>query len=123
MPLGSRKIAAEWAHHFPSTLSTCGRRRQRQREQGVAIEDNERRPRFYLSIEAPPSVLLLRREEWGRTSSPSTLLALATRPERIYAHRWRAGDLLVWDNASMMHKALPPADGATKKTYRITIKA
>jgi taurine dioxygenase len=52
----------------------------------------------------------------------ASLLALATRPERIYAHRWQVGDLLVWDNASMMHKALPPAEGATKKTYRITIK-
>jgi taurine dioxygenase len=50
-----------------------------------------------------------------------SLLALATASERIYAHRWSAGDLLVWDNASMMHKALPPAERATKTTYRITI--
>jgi taurine dioxygenase len=52
----------------------------------------------------------------------ASLLAFATRPERIYAHRWQVGDLLVWDNALMMHKALPLAEGATKTTYRITIK-
>ena len=51
----------------------------------------------------------------------ASLLALATRPEHIYTHRWQAGDLLVWGNASMMDKPLPPAEGAAKTTYRITI--
>ena len=27
------------------------------------------------------------------------------RPEFIYTHSWRAGDLLMWDNASVQHKA------------------
>ena len=30
----------------------------------------------------------------------------ATRPEFIYRHRWRAGDLLMWDNCSTQHKAV-----------------
>lgn len=29
----------------------------------------------------------------------------ATRPERVYTHRWRPGDLLVWDNRATMHTA------------------
>ena len=28
-----------------------------------------------------------------------------TQPEFVYTHHWRAGDLLMWDNASVQHKA------------------
>ena len=28
-------------------------------------------------------------------------------PERVYTHRWRPGDLVVWDNRCMLHKAEP----------------
>jgi alpha-ketoglutarate-dependent taurine dioxygenase len=31
----------------------------------------------------------------------------ATRPDFVYEHRWRVGDLIVWDNRSAMHCALP----------------
>jgi taurine dioxygenase len=34
-----------------------------------------------------------------------TLVAHATQKERIYRHRWRAGDLMIWDNRAMMHSA------------------
>lgn len=33
------------------------------------------------------------------------LTALAAAPQRVYRHRWRAGDLLVWDNRCMLHRA------------------
>ena len=32
------------------------------------------------------------------------LLARATRPEDVYAHRWRAGDTIIWDNRCMLHR-------------------
>jgi alpha-ketoglutarate-dependent 2,4-dichlorophenoxyacetate dioxygenase len=35
------------------------------------------------------------------------LTAIASTPERIYRHRWRAGDLLVWDNRCVLHRATP----------------
>jgi alpha-ketoglutarate-dependent 2,4-dichlorophenoxyacetate dioxygenase len=31
----------------------------------------------------------------------------ATSPERCYSHRWRAGDMLLWDNRCVMHRARP----------------
>lgn len=31
----------------------------------------------------------------------------ATRPEFVYRHRWRVGDLVMWDNRRTMHKAAP----------------
>jgi taurine dioxygenase len=33
------------------------------------------------------------------------LNAHATWPEFVYAHKWRAGDLVIWDNRSTMHRA------------------
>ncbi len=35
------------------------------------------------------------------------LEAFATKPERIYAHKWRQGDTVFWDNRSTMHCATP----------------
>src|SRR5262249_14599257 len=35
------------------------------------------------------------------------LTARATVPENIYSHKWRAGDLLIWDNRCVMHRAGP----------------
>ena len=34
----------------------------------------------------------------------------ATRPENVYRHRWRVGDLLCWDNRTTMHRALGDFD-------------
>ncbi len=34
-----------------------------------------------------------------------TLLAHATQPAFEYRHRWRAGDLVLWDNRCLLHKA------------------
>jgi taurine dioxygenase len=34
------------------------------------------------------------------------LLAHATRPEFIYTHHWRPGDLVIWDNRVLLHRAL-----------------
>ena len=35
------------------------------------------------------------------------LVAAATRPELVYTHRWRAGDLVMWDNRCMLHRGRP----------------
>jgi taurine dioxygenase len=34
------------------------------------------------------------------------LLEHATQPHFTYAHRWRAGDFVAWDNASLLHRAV-----------------
>ena len=31
----------------------------------------------------------------------------ATVPANVYSHRWTAGDFLLWDNRSVMHRATP----------------
>ncbi len=35
------------------------------------------------------------------------LNASIVKPELVYTHRWRPGDLVVWDNRCMLHKAEP----------------
>ena len=35
-----------------------------------------------------------------------TLHAVAVRPENVYRHRWRAGDVVMWDNRCTMHYAI-----------------
>jgi alpha-ketoglutarate-dependent 2,4-dichlorophenoxyacetate dioxygenase len=35
------------------------------------------------------------------------LLAHATQPRFVYAHKWRLGDLVIWDNRCTLHRATP----------------
>ena len=34
------------------------------------------------------------------------LLAHATQPRFVYTHRWRLGDLVMWDNRCLLHRAV-----------------
>lgn len=38
------------------------------------------------------------------------LLAHATQAQFLYRHRWRAGDIVIWDNRSLLHKATDDFD-------------
>jgi alpha-ketoglutarate-dependent 2,4-dichlorophenoxyacetate dioxygenase len=35
------------------------------------------------------------------------LIEFCTRPQRVYTHRWRSGDVLVWDERAMLHRGRP----------------
>ena len=35
------------------------------------------------------------------------LVDFACRPPRVYTHRWRPGDLVIWDNRCVLHRARP----------------
>ena len=35
------------------------------------------------------------------------LVALATRPEYTYRHKWSTGDIIIWDNRAALHRGLP----------------
>jgi alpha-ketoglutarate-dependent 2,4-dichlorophenoxyacetate dioxygenase len=35
------------------------------------------------------------------------LMGFATRPQFVYRHKWRVGDLVIWDNRCTMHRATP----------------
>jgi taurine dioxygenase len=46
----------------------------------------------------------------------------AARPEHTYEHRWRVGDLLLWDNRSTMHRRDPFDANARRVMHRTQIK-
>jgi alpha-ketoglutarate-dependent 2,4-dichlorophenoxyacetate dioxygenase len=50
------------------------------------------------------------------------LVAAATRPELVYTHRWRVGDLVMWDNRCMLHRGRPWDEGRHRRVmHRTTV--
>ncbi len=50
------------------------------------------------------------------------LYAHITQPEFVYAHHWRVGDLLMWDNIAVQHKATFDYDPLPRLMYRTTVR-
>ena len=46
------------------------------------------------------------------------LIEHATRPEFVYRHQWRVGDLVIWDNRATMHRARPFDDARYRRELR-----
>ena len=49
------------------------------------------------------------------------LLARATAPERVYRHEWTLGDLVIWDNTGVMHRATPYDPSSAREMHRTTM--
>lgn len=52
------------------------------------------------------------------------LLAHATEPRFVYRHRWRLGDLVIWDNRCLLHRAVDDFDSSRYRRilYRSVVK-
>ncbi|MBX3664895.1 MAG: TauD/TfdA family dioxygenase [Burkholderiales bacterium] len=50
------------------------------------------------------------------------LEAFATRPDRVYSHQWRPGDLVVWDNRCTLHRATPYDPQYRRTLYRTQVR-
>jgi len=50
------------------------------------------------------------------------LLDHATAPGRVYRHEWVVGDLVIWDNRGVLHRALPYARDSARDMHRTTIR-
>jgi alpha-ketoglutarate-dependent 2,4-dichlorophenoxyacetate dioxygenase len=48
------------------------------------------------------------------------LMAFATEQRFVYAHRWRVGDLVIWDNRCTLHRATPFASNDHRREMRRT---
>jgi alpha-ketoglutarate-dependent 2,4-dichlorophenoxyacetate dioxygenase len=46
------------------------------------------------------------------------LIEHATRPELVYRHVWRVGDLVIWDNRATMHRGRPYDDARYRRELR-----
>jgi alpha-ketoglutarate-dependent taurine dioxygenase len=49
------------------------------------------------------------------------LTAHATRPEIVYRHEWQLGDVLIWDNCGVMHRAIPYAADSGRLMHRTVL--
>ncbi len=50
------------------------------------------------------------------------LYAHITQPAFVYCHSWRVGDLLMWDNIALQHKATFDYDPLPRLMYRTTVR-
>ena len=49
------------------------------------------------------------------------LLARATRPQRVYRHKWEVGDTVIWDNRGVLHRAVPYDPDSPREMLRTTV--
>ncbi len=45
----------------------------------------------------------------------------STQPERVYRHEWSVGDLVIWDNTGVMHRACPYDPASERDLHRTTM--
>jgi alpha-ketoglutarate-dependent taurine dioxygenase len=62
----------------------------------------------------------------GMTEAESCALierlgAHTTRPENVYRHEWRVGDLVMWNNCGVMHRVIPYDPGSGRMLHRTTL--
>ncbi len=46
------------------------------------------------------------------------LIVLATLPQFVYRHQWRANDFVIWDNRCTMHRGVPFDDASQRRDLR-----
>ncbi|MBS1696356.1 MAG: TauD/TfdA family dioxygenase [Actinobacteria bacterium] len=49
------------------------------------------------------------------------ILDWATQPQFVLRHHWRVGDLVVWDNTGMLHRAIPYEPTSRRLMHRTTL--
>ena len=49
------------------------------------------------------------------------LLEWSTRSQYVVRHTWQVGDLVVWDNTGMLHRALPYGPESTRLMHRASL--
>jgi alpha-ketoglutarate-dependent 2,4-dichlorophenoxyacetate dioxygenase len=87
------------------------------RQRLVRRHPGSKRKTLYLSAHASHVV------GWPKPEGRILLYDLnlhATRPEFVYSHKWRVGDLVIWDNRCTMHRGRPHDDTQPRDLRRAT---
>ena len=82
---------------------------------GMTESDAPLRPLVKVHPETGRRTLAIGRHAFGIPGLPeaaseallSELVDFACRPPRVVTHRWQAGDLVIWDNRCLLHRARP----------------
>lgn len=96
----------------PTLVTDAERTQHPAVRQAVVLEENPYGPALYLGAHA--------RSIDGMTEAESRalidrLMAHATEDRFIYSHRWSPGDLLIWDNRAVLHRATPFASTTERR--------
>jgi alpha-ketoglutarate-dependent 2,4-dichlorophenoxyacetate dioxygenase len=96
----------------PTLVTDAERTQHPAVRQAVVLEENPYGPALYLGAHA--------RSIDGMTEAESRalidrLMAHATEDRFIYSHRWSSGDLLIWDNRAVLHRATPFASTTERR--------
>jgi alpha-ketoglutarate-dependent 2,4-dichlorophenoxyacetate dioxygenase len=84
----------------------------------VRVHPSTGRKSLYLSSHAGKIV------GWPEPEAKAFLMDLtemATQREFVYAHKWRVGDLVIWDNQRTMHRARPFPHNEPRDVRRTTL--
>ncbi len=68
----------------------------------------------------------MRSKAWSATAGEKLieeLTACATAPGTTYEHKWRNGDVVMWDNRATMHRGRPWPGSEPRYMVRTTISA
>jgi taurine dioxygenase len=86
----------------------------------ICIHPPSRRETLYLGRRRNAYVMGLPLDE--SEALLDELWAHASRPEFAYAHQWRVGDVLMWDNRTTLHRRDPFDAHSRRLMYRTQIK-
>jgi taurine dioxygenase len=86
----------------------------------VRIHPVTKRPSLYIAKDVVSEIIGMPENE-GRKLIDE-LEAFATQPRFVYSHKWRAGDLIVWDNRCSLHRATPYDNQYRRTLHRTQIK-
>ena len=102
----------------PSPKERAAWERAPAREQPVVW--THRSGRKSLLIGATAGEVVGRSAEDGRALL-DRLLEWATQPQFTLRHQWRRGDLVIWDNTGILHRAQPYSSSSTRLMHRTTL--
>jgi taurine dioxygenase len=86
----------------------------------VRTHPDTRRKSLYLNPNRMEEIVGMPRAESDKLLDE--LIAHALKPEFQYRHKWRQGDIVIWDNRCTMHKANPDyPEGERRLMHRVIV--
>jgi alpha-ketoglutarate-dependent taurine dioxygenase len=104
-PLADAKEVAAWRRVPAQQMSLVWQRRDGRRSLVIGATADH-----IVGLPADESAALL-----------AELTEWSTQPRFRYTHEWRHGDLVVWDNTGMLHRALPYDVSSQRTLHRTTV--
>jgi len=115
LPEGLQETIQDLAAHHSLKYSQARAGMTQSKGYGYDVEDAPLRPLVKFHPVTGKPALYIGRHAYGIPGLDEAesealldrLLSFACSPERCYEHQWQVGDLVVWDNRCLLHRARP----------------